>query len=553
MTSVSAGVLEWNRAFERIGFKDAVQAKVQPDDAEFDTLDARFASIRWMTTARPAFGGIGPRQVDPRTGEILDADIGIDPVRLRNSRYRLADQRSAAAAPAAGGFGLLPDNALHCRLEDFIAEDRGFALDLLAARGELAPGSAEAESFVFSDLKETVMHEVGHALGLTHNFRASTVYTQAQLADREFTRKNGVSGSVMEYTPINIALKGEPQGEYSMATIGPYDYWAIEYAYRPIPPEQEAEALARIAARSSEPLLAFAFDEETNAGLDPDASAGDLGADPLAYAARRLALAKELWERWEARPLQPGESYAALRRNVTRGITQVRESGLLAARHIGGISVLRDAAGSGRTPMNPVAMAKQREALRLIEVGVFSADSFRFKPEFLRSLSTDFADRHDAFDNAIAPGSLDYSLPMQVLAAQRAVLDRLMSESVAQRLLDAEGKVDDPSQALQLAEVYATLRRAIWSDLKARGDIPLIRRNLQREHAVRVSNALLRPTATMPADAKSLLRAEARTLRAELAAAAGRPGWSPTASAHLAESLAMLDEALKAPVVRQTI
>ena len=551
--TVSAGVLEWNKAFERIGFKDAIQAKVQPDDADFDTLDARFASIRWMTTARPEFGGIGPRQVDPRTGEILDADIGIDPVRLRNSRYRLADQRSNAAAPATDGPGLLPDHALHCRLEDFIAEDRGFALDLLAARGELAPGSTAAESFVFSDLKETVMHEVGHALGLTHNFRASTVYTQAQLADREFTRANGVSGSVMEYTPINLALKGEPQGEYSMATLGPYDYWAIEYAYRPLPPEREAEVLARIAARSSEPLLAFAFDEETNAGLDPDASAGDLGADPLAYAARRLALAKELWERWEARPLQPGESYASLRRNVTRGITQVRESGLLAARHIGGISVLRDAAGSGRTPMNPVAMAKQREALRLIETGVFAADSFRFKPEFLRSLSTDFADRHDAYDVGIAPGGLDYSLPMQVLAAQRAVLDRLMSESVAQRLLDAEGKVDDPSQALQLAEVYATLRRAIWSDLKARGDIPLIRRNLQREHAVRVSNALLRPTAAMPADAKSLLRAEARALRAELAAAAGRPGWSPTASAHLAESLAMLDEALKAPVVRQTI
>jgi hypothetical protein len=551
--TVIAGIVEWNKAFERIGFKDAIQAKVQPDDADFDTLDARIASIRWMTTAKPAFGGIGPRQVDPRSGEILDADIGIDPVRLRNSRYRLADQRASVAPAAAEGLGLLPDHALHCRLADFIAEDRGFATDLLAARGELAPDGPEAESFVLSDLKETVMHEVGHALGLTHNFRASTVYTQAQLADREFTRKNGVSGSVMEYTPINLALKGEPQGEYSMTTIGPYDYWAIEYAYRPIPPEQEAAELVRIAARSSEPLLAFALDEETNAGIDPDASAGDLGADPLAYAARRLALAKELWERWEARPLKPGESYASLRRNVTRGISQVRESGLLAARHIGGISVLRDAAGSGRTPMNPVAMAKQREALRLIETGVFSAESFRFKPEFLRSLSTDFADRHDAFDTAIAPGGLDYSLPMQVLAAQRAVLDRVMSESVAQRLLDAEGKVDDPSQALQLAEVYATLRRAIWSDLKARGDIPLIRRNLQREHAVRVSSALLRPTAAMPADAKSLLRTEARVLRAELAAAASRPGWSPTASAHLAESLAMLDEALKAPVVRQTI
>jgi hypothetical protein len=550
--TVVAGVLEWNKAFERIGFKDAIQAKVQPDDADFDTLDARVASIRWMTTARPAFGGIGPRQVDPRSGEILDADIGIDPVRLRNARYRLADQR-ASVAPAGVPAGLVPEDALQCRIADFVAEDRSFALDLLATRGEIAPRSAEAEAFVLSDLKEVVMHEVGHALGLTHNFRASTIYTQAQLADREFTRTHGVSGSVMEYTPINIALRGEPQGEYSMTTLGPYDYWAIEYAYRPLSPEQEAEELARIAARSSEPHLAFALDEETTAGLDPEASQGDLGSDPLAYAARRLALAKELWERWEARPLEPGESYAALRRNVARGIVQVQGAGLLAARYVGGISVLRDAAGSGRTPMNPVSMAKQREALKLIETGVFAVDSFRFRPEFLRSLSTDFADRHDAYDSAIAPGGLDYSVPLQVLSAQRAVLDRLMSEAVAQRLLDAEGKVDDPAQALKLADVYATLRRAIWSDLKAGGDIPLIRRNLQREHAVRVSTALLRPSATMPADQKSLLRVEARLLRVDLAAASGRPGWSPTTSAHLAESLAVLDEALKAPVVRQAL
>src|SRR5205814_9846931 len=85
--AVIDGVLEWNKAFEKIGFKNAIQAKVQPDDADWDTLDARHASIRWMTTARPLFGGIGPSQVDPRSGEILDADIGIDPVRFRNRRF----------------------------------------------------------------------------------------------------------------------------------------------------------------------------------------------------------------------------------------------------------------------------------------------------------------------------------------------------------------------------------------------------------------------------------------------------------------------------------
>ncbi|MBP6564352.1 MAG: DUF5117 domain-containing protein, partial [Burkholderiales bacterium] len=199
--TIVAGVLEWNKAFERIGFKDAVQARIQPDDADFDTLDARHASIRWMTTARPAFGGIGPSQADPRTGEILDADIGIDPTRLRFARYRLADSSMPSPAPASSPLGFPQGDAHDCRIEDFVAEDRGFASDLLAARGVIAPDSPEAEEFLLSDLREVTMHEVGHALGLTHNFRASTVYTQAQLNDAEFTRKNGVSGSVMEYTP----------------------------------------------------------------------------------------------------------------------------------------------------------------------------------------------------------------------------------------------------------------------------------------------------------------------------------------------------------------
>ena len=102
----------------------------------------------------------------------------------------------------------------------------------------------EAEAFILARLKATTMHEVGHTLGLTHNFRASTVYTEAQLADPEFTRENGIAGSVMEYNAVNLALTGEKQGEYHMSTLGPYDYWAIEYGYRELAPEQEAAELA---------------------------------------------------------------------------------------------------------------------------------------------------------------------------------------------------------------------------------------------------------------------------------------------------------------------
>ena len=550
--TVTAGILEWNRAFERIGFRGAIEARIQPDDADWDTIDARHASVRWMLSARPMFGGVGPSSVDPRTGEILDADVGIDPVRIRNRRLQRVE---FVASPAESPFFGMR-RAPVCERAEFGAQETNFALDLLEARGLIEPDSPEAEEFALADLKDTVMHEIGHVLGLTHNFRASTIYTQAQLNDLEFTRANGIAGSVMEYNPTNIALSGEKQASFGMVTLGPYDYWAIEYAYSPIAPEQEAEELKRIAGRSSEPLLAFAQDQETAAGLDPDATQLDLGAEPLEFATRRLALAHELWNRWQARPLKPGESYSSLRRNITRGLDQVKNASAIAAKYIGGVSLLRDHAGSPRAPLAPVPMAKQRAALKVLETGVFAADSFRFKPEFLRRLSIDYFDRVEtSYDGGVEtlPRGFDYSLPDQVLSVQRTVLNRVMSEGVAQRLLDSEAKLDDPTQALQLSELYATLHRSIWSELKSGKDIPLLRRNLQREHANKLATALLRPAASMPADARALLRADARSLRAELAAAGGRKGYSPAASAHIAEMTAMLDEALKAAIVRQGV
>jgi hypothetical protein len=111
-----------------------------------------------------------------------------------------------------------------------------YALDVMDARGELEPGSPLAQQFVLDYLKDTVMHEVGHTLGLRHNFRASRVYTEAQLSDPEFTRANGTTGSVMEYNAINLPRPGAPAGVPFQMTLGPYDYWAIEYAYKPLPP-----------------------------------------------------------------------------------------------------------------------------------------------------------------------------------------------------------------------------------------------------------------------------------------------------------------------------
>ena len=246
---IREGILEWNKAFERIGFKDAIHVEVQPDDADFDTSDIRHASVRWQTVAKTSYGAIGPSVVDPRTGEILDADIGIDAnnVRVvRNIRHEYLPPRKDAFAAFAETLAhpqLLSD-AQNCTYDDAATEETAFGLSLLEARGDLDPDSPDVDKFVATFLKNVTMHEVGHTLGLRHNFRASTVYTEAQLEDRDFTEKNGISGSVMEYNPWNLAVKGEKQGEYQMSTLGPYDYWAIEYAYREIPADREAAELA---------------------------------------------------------------------------------------------------------------------------------------------------------------------------------------------------------------------------------------------------------------------------------------------------------------------
>ena len=197
-------------------------------------------------------------------------------------------------------------------------------------RGDIDPDGPVAQQFVQDFVKEVILHEVGHALGLRHNFRASRIYTEAQLADAEFTRAHGTTGSVMEYNAVNLPLPGQSGGVPFQTTLGPYDYWAIEYAYKPLPPGSTAQAeqteLMRIAARSNEPLLAYGTDEDQALGLDPETLMLDLGSDPLAFAAKRLAIARELFRRQETRALSPERDYAVLRRSIAYALNDVARS-----------------------------------------------------------------------------------------------------------------------------------------------------------------------------------------------------------------------------------
>jgi len=548
--SVSEGVLEWNKAFERIGLRNAIEVRQQPDDADWDSMDSRHASIRWFVGADVGFAR-GPSHSDPRTGEIIDADIAMSDVFGRSARRFRVESVGGTATNFAAPITLpwTKAAAQACEYADAAATEFEFALDLLEARGELAPDGPAAEAFAQSVVRDTIMHEVGHVLGLTHNFKASTVYSRAQLQDQDFTEKNGISGSVMDYNAFNLAVAGERQASFNNTTLGPYDYWAIEYAYKPIEPADEARELERIAARSNEPLLAFANDPDAggspaNDGIDPLVNRFDLGDDPLAYYRKRLQLSRELWDRVQTRTPQPGEDPTRQRRALLTGFTALRDAPALVGKYVGGMYTARAVPGAGtRAAFVPVEPARQREALQFLASGLFSADSFRFRPQFLATLTPDYREWNRA-------GLV--SIPSAVLQLQTMALDRLLSLGTASRLLDLplylpEG---DRKGLISLNEVYLTVQGAVWSELKSGGEIDRLRRNLQREHLRRLHALLVRVTAPLPADAQSLLRLNATALRDDLRQALARRKWSLESRAHLQESLALLEQALGATMLR---
>ncbi|HEY9025912.1 MAG TPA: zinc-dependent metalloprotease, partial [Burkholderiaceae bacterium] len=576
--AITRGILEWNKAFERIGFKDAIVVKVQPDDAPFDTLDLNAASVRWVVNADPSFGAIGPHHVDPRTGEILDADIAIESLSSRNQRSQRAQVLAlqsafdwpallqapatelapqAAAVDAAGTRAARDPQA--CMAGDYAAEELGYGLDVLEARGEIEPDSPEADAWVQAYLTDVTMHEVGHTLGLRHNFRASVVYTDKEVSDPAFTATHALAGSVMDYVPVNLPRRGEPGGAPFSRTLGPYDYWAIEYAYKPLPagetPAQHKAELLAIAARGSDRALEYGTDEDNFLGVDPESLVFDLGDDPIAFAGKRFAIAEELFHRQETRPLKPGEDYSVLRRSITYALRDATRAAGVLLRQLGGVTTLRDFPGSGHDPMTPVPAARQKAALAMLVDDVLAPESFQVPPSLQRRLAPDFLERGDASAGG-AYVSTDYPVESVMLDFQRQLLAALMSDGLAQRLEDSAPKLEHPAEALMPTDVYARLTHALWTDPAnfggpgARGDIPARRRELQRDYVNRLANVLLRTPGGVRVDMRATLRAEAIALLPRIQAAQHRPGLSEASRLHLADCAETLKLALAAPMAR---
>ncbi len=409
--SVMQGVLEWNKAFEKAGFKNALVVKQQQATDDFNNMDARHTSIRWFTGADVGFA-IGPSQADPRTGEILDADIGMSDVFARGARRTVIEDMLRVRS----------NDGEICEHAQEAAEELNYALDLLEARG-LELDSPKADALAQAYVKDIIMHEVGHTLGLRHNFRASTVYDLKQLQDPSFTKLNGIASSVMDYNPFNISPKGEIQGEYVMSTLGAYDYWAIEYGYKQFEAGHEAQGLAQILAKANQRELQFDTDEDAGfgamGGIDPMVNRFDLGSDPLAYYKRRMQLSRELWERLQNLNLATGESYERLTRSFRSGFSQLARVAPLAAKYIGGVHTRRERAGSNRPLFEPVSAGLQREALQLMTKDFLGTDSFKFKPEFIARLAV------DRLESSSLQGGLQTSVASLVAGVQKGILDQI--------------------------------------------------------------------------------------------------------------------------------
>ncbi|HET6372669.1 MAG TPA: zinc-dependent metalloprotease, partial [Candidatus Polarisedimenticolia bacterium] len=564
--AIADGILVWNTAFEKIGFKDAVVVKQQPDDADWDPADIRYATVRWFVTEGGAYA-IGPSRVNPWTGQIYDADIGFSEsmVRFTRSEFRefvdpvttmaalLPDETDApASAGAINRLAGRADPRFRCNIGMGALLEARFGRDLLAARG-MQPGSPAEQQYVNDFLVSVTAHEVGHTLGLRHNFRASVLQPVDQLQNATRTVQQGLTASVMDYTPVNIAGPGQHQGQHWQTTLGPYDDWAIAYSYSVFPgikkPEDELPELKKIAARVADASVPYGTDEDMS---DPRTSAWDIGGDPLAYYEQRMSLVRELWQTIPSAMAREGEGYQVMRRAFTSGLFELIPASANATKFIGGIYSHRDHVGDpqGRLPLQVVPADRQREALGFLTKHLFSSTPFNVPADLLSKLA---ADRWWDFSGSVfRMQRLEFPLHDVVLQAQQMILTRLYRPVQLDRLVDMEQLFPAGQKPFTLPEMFDGLQKAIWSELYAGGapKIDSFRRGVQREHLKKLIDLTIKPDRDAPEDAATYARANLTELMGKIDAALKTGAVEAGTRAHLEETKARIQMALSAQMLR---
>ncbi len=455
---VKKGIEAWQPVFEKAGFKNAIIAKEPPserEDPDWDAEDARYSVIRWLPSTIE--NAMGPHVHDPRTGEILEADI----LMYHNVLKLVRDWYFVQASP-----------------NDERARKLPMPDDLL---GELL-------SFV-------VTHEVGHSLGFPHNMKASSSYTVEQLRDKEWTAKYGTAPSIMDYARFNyVAQPGD--GAALMPKVGPYDEFAMEWGYRQFPKaktyEEEKAELDKIVARQKDdPKLLFG---NPNPAEDPSQQTEDLGSDAVEATELGLKNIDRVAGFLVEATSKPGENYDLLQNMYTQLIGQrERELGHV-INVVGGVVRKNFWYPEGVKVYEPIPKERQKAAVAFLLENAFKVPTALVAPEILQRLE--------------AAGVSD-----RILGSQRSTLARLLNATRLKRMAEAAAR--DGDAAYRPIEMMSDLHEGLWSELKDKPiDVDLFRRNLQRAYVDLLGNVV--GSSSNDSDLPALARAELKRTLDEL-------------------------------------
>jgi len=449
--SIKKAVLSWNSSFEKAGFSNAIQVNIQPDDAQWDAGDISYNVLRWTSSPNPRFGGYGPSLANPLTGEMLGSDIMLEFVFMKN-RWIYDSLYTQGAASLSND--AVPASTLHCSAGHELQQG------LMLGHAMTQNNEVESSELLSQALQELVMHEVGHTLGLQHNMKASILWDEKDVHDKRKTQ-GILTGSVMDYTPINVAPIGVTQGDYYQTKPGPYDDWAIEYGYSVALDDTNAEQqrLDTILKRSSEAELAFGNDADDMRSpgrhIDPRVMIGDMSSNPVAYGVDRMNLINSLFGQLKERTLKQGGSYQPLLISANSLYGQYRAQANIISRQIGGVYVERSFVDStnATTPYTPVPKAIQKGAMAALSKHVFASDTLSAMAPLYSHL------QHQRRGYNHYGKNEDPKAHDMVLNLQKSVLSQLLHPSVMKRISDTSLYGNQYS----LNEVLTDLTTAIFT------------------------------------------------------------------------------------------